>query len=70
MFSYAQAWGFRLHKSKVNHVELHPQNEWLLCTASTDTTVCLWDIRNIRDRSSCLETLVHNHGVASGLVLL
>ncbi|PIO41147.1 hypothetical protein AB205_0020000 [Aquarana catesbeiana] len=55
----------RLHKKKVTHVEFNPQCDWLLATASVDQTVKLWDLRNIKDKSSCLYTLPHTRGVNS-----
>ncbi|XP_069824513.1 DNA damage-binding protein 2 [Dendropsophus ebraccatus] len=55
----------RLHKKKVTHVEFNPRCDWLLATASVDQTVKLWDLRNIKDKSSCLYTLPHARGVNS-----
>ncbi|KAM4617770.1 DNA damage-binding protein 2 [Discoglossus pictus] len=55
----------RLHKKKVTHVEFNPRCDWLLATASVDQTVKLWDLRKIKDKSSCLHTLTHVRGVSS-----
>ncbi|KAM4017059.1 DNA damage-binding protein 2 [Anomaloglossus baeobatrachus] len=55
----------RLHKKKVTHVEFNPRCDWLLATASLDQTVKLWDLRKIKDKSSCLYTLPHARGVNS-----
>ncbi|XP_072278091.1 DNA damage-binding protein 2 [Pyxicephalus adspersus] len=55
----------RLHKKKVTHVEFNPRCDWLLATASVDQTVKLWDMRNIKDKSSCLYTMPHTRGVNS-----
>ncbi|KAM5138445.1 DNA damage-binding protein 2 isoform 2-T2 [Mantella aurantiaca] len=55
----------RLHKKKVTHVEFNPRCDWLLATASVDQTVKLWDLRNIKDKSSCLYSLPHTRGVNS-----
>ncbi|KAG9466693.1 DNA damage-binding protein 2 [Eleutherodactylus coqui] len=55
----------RLHKKKVTHVEFNPRCDWLLATASVDQTVKLWDLRNMKDKSSCLYTLPHARGVNS-----
>ncbi|XP_018417648.1 PREDICTED: DNA damage-binding protein 2 [Nanorana parkeri] len=55
----------RLHKKKVTHVEFNPRCDWLLATASVDQTVKLWDLRSIKDKSSCLYTLPHTRGVNS-----
>ncbi|WAR15544.1 DDB2-like protein [Mya arenaria] len=51
---------FRLHKNKITHVEFSPREDWLLCTASVDRTVQLWDVRNMGDRKHALEVLNHN----------
>ncbi|XP_073397722.1 DNA damage-binding protein 2 isoform X1 [Dendrobates tinctorius] len=55
----------RLHKKKVTHVEFNPRCDWLLATASVDQTVKLWDLRKIKDKSSCLYTMPHTRGVNS-----
>ncbi|XP_075423596.1 DNA damage-binding protein 2 [Ascaphus truei] len=60
-----EVWKLRLHKKKVTHVEFNPRCDWLLATASVDQTVKLWDLRNIKDKSSCLHTLPHGRGVNS-----
>ncbi|XP_053305455.1 DNA damage-binding protein 2 isoform X2 [Spea bombifrons] len=60
-----EIWKLRLHKKKVTHVEFNPRCDWLLATASVDQTVKLWDLRNIKDKSSCLHTLPHVRGVNS-----
>ncbi|KAM4723159.1 DNA damage-binding protein 2 [Rhinophrynus dorsalis] len=60
-----EIWKLRLHKKKVTHVEFNPRCDYLLATASVDQTVKLWDLRNIKDKSSCLHTLTHARGVNS-----
>ena len=61
-----QVFEFRLHKNKVTHVEFSPREDWLLCTASTDLTVQLWDVRMMKDRKSSLAVLKHERPVNSG----
>lgn len=56
---------YRLHKNKITHVEFSPREEWLLCTASTDQTVQMWDVRYMKDRKSCLQVLRHDKPVNS-----
>uniref|UniRef100_A0A8C5MVZ9 Damage-specific DNA-binding protein 2 n=1 Tax=Leptobrachium leishanense TaxID=445787 RepID=A0A8C5MVZ9_9ANUR len=58
-------WKLRLHKKKVTHVEFNSRCDWLFATASVDQTVKLWDLRKIKDKSSCLYTLPHVRGVNS-----
>ncbi|XP_067658160.1 DNA damage-binding protein 2-like [Haliotis asinina] len=58
-------WSYRLHKGKVTHAEFSPREDWLLCTASIDHTVKLWDVRMIRDKKSALCVLQHDKGVNS-----
>lgn len=56
---------FRLHKNKITHCEFSPMEEWMLCTASTDQTVQIWDVRMIKDRNSSMCTLKHEKPVNS-----
>ncbi|KAL3861308.1 hypothetical protein ACJMK2_007344 [Sinanodonta woodiana] len=55
----------QLHKGKITHTEFSPREDWLLCTASLDHTVQLWDVRMIKDRSSSLAILKHEKAVNS-----
>ncbi|XP_042317317.1 DNA damage-binding protein 2 isoform X2 [Sceloporus undulatus] len=56
-------WNLKLHKKKVTHVEFNSHCDWLLATASVDQTVKIWDLRNIKDKSSCLHILPHDKPV-------
>lgn len=47
------------HKSEINCVAFHPSHENLLVTASADSTVALWDMRNLKER---LHTLTGHTG--------
>lgn len=62
----AQIFSDKLHKSKVSHAEFNARCDWLLATASIDHTVKLWDLRNIKDKSSFLHELPHEKAVNSG----
>ncbi|KAL0968839.1 hypothetical protein UPYG_G00272570 [Umbra pygmaea] len=55
----------RLHKAKVTHGEFNPRCDWLLATASVDHTVKLWDLRNIKDKTSYLHEMLHDKAVNS-----
>ncbi|XP_077178497.1 DNA damage-binding protein 2 [Paroedura picta] len=56
-------WSLKLHKRKVTHVEFNPRSDWLLATASVDQTVKIWDLRNIKDKTSYLHALPHDKAV-------
>ncbi|EMP40989.1 DNA damage-binding protein 2 [Chelonia mydas] len=58
-----EIWKLKLHKKKVTHVEFNSRCDWLLATASVDQTVKIWDLRNIKDKSSFLHVLPHDKPV-------
>ncbi|XP_029378225.1 DNA damage-binding protein 2 isoform X1 [Echeneis naucrates] len=55
----------KLHKAKVTHADFNTRCDWLLATASVDHTVKIWDLRNIKDKSSFLHDLPHEKAVNS-----
>ncbi|XP_056621464.1 DNA damage-binding protein 2 [Triplophysa dalaica] len=55
----------KLHSGKVTHAEFNPRCDWLLATSSVDATVKLWDLRNIKDKSSYLTKMSHEKPVNS-----
>lgn len=57
-----------MHKKKVTHVALNPCCDWLLATASVDQTVKIWDLRQVRGKSSFLYSLLHRHPVNAGVI--
>lgn len=65
--SSLQLWNLRMHKKKVTHVALNPCCDWLLATASVDQTVKIWDLRQVKGKSSFLYLLPHRHPVNSGV---
>ncbi|XP_030619957.1 DNA damage-binding protein 2 isoform X2 [Delphinapterus leucas] len=58
-----ELWNLRMHKKKVTHVALNPCCDWFLATASVDQTVKIWDLRQVRGKSSFLYSLLHRHPV-------
>ncbi|XP_074853405.1 DNA damage-binding protein 2 isoform X3 [Carettochelys insculpta] len=56
-------WKMKLHRKKVTHVEFNSRCDWLLATASVDQTVKIWDLRNVKDKSSFLHVLPHDKPV-------
>lgn len=63
-----QLWNLRMHKKKVTHVALNPCCDWFLATASVDQTVKIWDLRQVRGKSSFLHSLPHSHPVNAGVI--
>lgn len=63
-----ELWNLRMHKKKVTHVALNPCCDWLLATASVDQTVKIWDLRQVKGKSSCLHSLLHSHPVNAGVI--
>lgn len=63
-----ELWNLRMHKKKVTHVALNPCCDWLLATASVDQTVKIWDLRQVRGKSSFLHSLPHRHPVNAGVI--
>lgn len=55
----------KLHKAKVTHAEFNPRCDWLMATSSVDATVKLWDLRNIKDKSSYIAEMPHEKPVNS-----
>ncbi|XP_054272528.1 DNA damage-binding protein 2-like [Macrosteles quadrilineatus] len=56
---------FKLHRGKIRHLEFNPRDPNLLVTCSLDKTVKLWDIRNLKGKTSCIECLVHDSGISA-----
>ncbi|XP_063594674.1 DNA damage-binding protein 2-like isoform X2 [Penaeus indicus] len=58
-------WTNRLHQQKVTHIEFCPRMQWCFVTASVDRSLKVWDIRNLKSRSSCLYSHMHERPVNS-----
>lgn len=56
-------WKEKLHNQKVTHIEFSPRAPWCIVTASTDRTVKVWDVRNMKGKKTCLHTLPHEKPV-------
>ncbi|XP_059153202.1 DNA damage-binding protein 2-like isoform X2 [Physella acuta] len=57
-------WQKRLHNQKVSHLEFSPREPYLLCSASLDHTVRMWDLRMMIDKKP-LDSLKHDKGINS-----
>lgn len=57
-----------MHKKKVTHAALNPCCDWFLATASVDQTVKIWDLRQVKGKSSFLYSLPHSHPVNAGVI--
>ncbi|XP_022969495.1 WD-40 repeat-containing protein MSI2-like [Cucurbita maxima] len=51
----------RAHEEEVNYVSFNPYNEWIVATASSDTTVGLFDLRKLAEPLHVLSS--HTEGV-------
>ncbi|XP_047500459.1 DNA damage-binding protein 2-like isoform X3 [Penaeus chinensis] len=58
-------WTKRLHQQKVTHIEFCPRMQWCFVTASVDRSLKVWDIRNLKSRTSCLYSHMHERPVNS-----
>ncbi|XP_042889413.1 DNA damage-binding protein 2-like isoform X1 [Penaeus japonicus] len=58
-------WTNRLHPQKVTHIEFCPRMPWCFVTASIDRSLKVWDIRNLKSRTSCLYSHMHEKPVNS-----
>lgn len=47
------------HDDEINSIDFNPFNEYLFLTGSSDSTVGLWDLRNV---SKKLHTFNHHKG--------
>ena len=52
------------HADDINCISFNPYSEFLLATGSSDTTVALWDIRNLKSKIHSFEG--HSGGVFQG----
>mmetsp|Transcript_12586 Transcript_12586/g.25160 ORF Transcript_12586/g.25160 Transcript_12586/m.25160 type:complete len:781 (-) Transcript_12586:525-2867(-) len=60
------AWRLQLHAKKISCVDVHPLQPHILCTASNDTTVKLWDARKMGKKTKALDALASfQHGRAA-----
>lgn len=50
-----------LHERKIGTVSTSEANEQLICTASLDRTLKIWDLRMIKEKKSCVERFVSEY---------
>ena len=60
-----EIWEKRLHMGKCNFVQFSNRQPWMFVTSSVDHVVKIWDMRNIKDKTSALAELEHDKAVNS-----
>eukprot|EP00095_Tigriopus_kingsejongensis_P012207 snap_masked-scaffold927_size80360-processed-gene-0.5 protein:Tk12207 transcript:snap_masked-scaffold927_size80360-processed-gene-0.5-mRNA-1 annotation:"dna damage-binding protein 2" len=58
-------WESRLHPKKVTNLQFSPREPHLFISTSVDSSVKVWDIRHLKDKTSAMLTLVHDKPVNS-----
>ncbi|XP_076115962.1 WD repeat-containing protein 76-like isoform X3 [Mytilus galloprovincialis] len=58
---------YQLHQKSLRSVSVHPVQDSIFCTSSTDTTVCIWDLRKLKEKgkSQSLDELSHDKSINS-----
>ncbi|CAG2213561.1 PAF1 [Mytilus edulis] len=58
---------YQLHQKSLRSVSVHPVQDNIFCTSSTDTTVCIWDLRKLKEKgkSQSLDELSHDKSINS-----
>ncbi|BAF23361.1 uncharacterized protein [Oryza sativa Japonica Group] len=57
---------WNLHDNRINSIDFHPENTYMLATSSTDGTACMWDLRNMKEKEpESLKVLEHGRSVQS-----
>ncbi|CAC5358845.1 WD repeat-containing protein 76 [Mytilus coruscus] len=58
---------YQLHQKSLRSVSVHPVQDNIFCTSSTDATVCIWDIRKLKEKgkSQSLDELSHDKTINS-----
>uniref|UniRef100_A0A0E0EJT6 Uncharacterized protein n=1 Tax=Oryza meridionalis TaxID=40149 RepID=A0A0E0EJT6_9ORYZ len=54
------------HDNRINSIDFHPENTYMLATSSTDGTAGMWDLRNMKEKKpESLKVLEHGKSVQS-----
>ncbi len=54
------------HASRINSIDFHPENTYMLATSSRDGTACMWDLRTMKKKGAeSLEVLEHDRALQS-----
>ncbi|KAF2918994.1 uncharacterized protein [Oryza sativa Japonica Group] len=54
------------HASRINSIDFHPENTYMLATSSRDGTACMWDLRTMKKKGAeSLVVLEHDRGLQS-----
>uniref|UniRef100_J3MRU9 Uncharacterized protein n=2 Tax=Oryza brachyantha TaxID=4533 RepID=J3MRU9_ORYBR len=53
------------HAGRINSIDFHPENTYMLATSSRDGTACIWDLRTMKKEAESLVVLEHHRGLQS-----
>lgn len=57
--------GFELHERRINTIDFNLHSTSVMVTGSSDSTACVWDIRKLKNASSCIMKVEHRRAVHS-----
>ncbi|MCO5604038.1 hypothetical protein L7F22_058195 [Adiantum nelumboides] len=55
----------QIHRRRINTIDLSTQSPWLMVTSSTDSNVCVWDVRKMKSDRDWLGRIQHQKAVHS-----
>lgn len=55
----------QIHQKRINTIDLNRQSPWQMVTSSTDTTVCVWDVRKLKNDRDRIGFVQHQKAVQS-----
>ncbi|KAI5080996.1 hypothetical protein GOP47_0004179 [Adiantum capillus-veneris] len=55
----------QIHQRRINTIDMSMQSPWLMVSSSTDTNVCVWDVRKMKRNQDMLGQIQHQKAVHS-----